>query len=874
MLKILFLVFLSQACEPSTFFDPLKGTCIPCETGCAECTSNKIDLNDNCLSCSDPMKVVLNGNCYYPCELSGDCSICGFECKICNDSGCELCFSPYVINKVRCDKECPDGYFVYNGRCVACDQACNGCKGPFNTDCIQCKNGFESIHGTCKVPMCGDGFKSNGEECDDFSDGNCLNCKRVNCENNQFWGNQSKECGECDEACQGCIGFGPFNCLLCEYGFNYIEGKCVKNFCGDGVLAGEEECDDNDDKMCFGCKIVNCIGAKLLNSEYFSDFSGFFLQFSQEVSCAGCWIFENYWVLGENPMCVCSGSTMKVYSGKNHQVYFNTVLVIGENELGKCNNRIETSVQGLDTNFKVELLGNRHMVLCEKHLNLKVRVFSTGSPQLLYYSWQVVPENQKISEYLRDINAWIPVELLQNQSISFIFTATNYLGQNSTSILNGDYSIFQDLDIISPSLIKATQQHPVFIRTNFKTCENVNQVFVDWEILDDNQTKIEKFGMIAKVWNEKYDYGDFFKVKIKAWVNENRVAEKVVKVLYERAEVEAVIDKRCIRSMEGSVFLSGLKSRYGNSGSGIDYKWTIKSGSSVIFSSNSSEILVNKSKDTLYSVELSVNKSGSVDFDSTTIEFSEKLDSYISADSLKMRKDSSIDFKKTNKSAEWISNLHTNYDKSLDYTRFFYSSQVDGLWVGTDTDCKVPLKIMKAPKNGSFQVYPTEGIAWKTVFKLEANNWDSDYLYQYWYSYGEEYIPITDMIYTSTIYTYLPFTKDLKIKLRVYSIERNFEERVIHVLIKNNQNGLLEIQNSVLKNLHINDFEAQLSAGLILGPCLENFRTGFLNSSLFRRMLYKDPKILSTFSLKLLKIASLASQNLPNTEYIDLYLSY
>lgn len=869
MLKVLFLALLSEACEPSTFFDPLIGACIPCETSCAECTSNKIDLNDNCLSCSDPMKRVLNGNCYYPCELSGDCSICGYECITCYDSGCELCYSPYVIHKLRCEKECPSGYFVYNGRCVACDQACNGCTGPLNTDCIECQTGFELINDACKVPTCGDGFKSVGEECDDFSDGNCLNCKTVNCELSQFWDSQSKQCRPCDVACQGCIGFGPFGCLTCVHGYNFVEGQCVENICGDGILAGEEECDDNKDQKCKGCKVVQCFGAQLVSSEYFSDYSGLFLQFSQEVSCVDCQVFENYWVLGESPKCICTASRMKVYFGESYQVFFNTVLVIGENELGKCGSRIEISVQGLDPNFKVELLGNKHLVQCEKHLNLRVKVFSSGSSQLLSYNWQVIPENPKISQFLKNKNVWIPVELVQNQSVSFIFTATNYLGQNFTSILNGDYSIVQDLDIISPSLIKATQQYPIFMRAKFKTCEKVNQIFVDWEILDDTQTKIEKFGMIAKVWNDKYDFGDFFKVKIRAWVNEDRIAEKVVKVLYERAEIEAVIDKHCVKSMEGSVLLSGLKSRYGSSGSGVDYKWTVKSGSSVIFTSNSSEILIEKSENSLYSVELSASKSGSIDFDLTSIEFSDKLNSYITAGSLKIRKDSCIDFTKTNKSAEWISNLYTNYDKSSDFTRFFYLNQVHSPWVGTDTNCKVPLKIVKAPKNGNFQVYPTEGIAWKTVFQLEAGAWDSGYFYQFFYSYDEEYIPITDMIYSSTIYTYLPFSGDLKIKLRVYSLERNFEEQVIGVYIKDNQNNLLEIQNSVLENLHANDYEAQLSAGLVLGPCLENFRTGFLNSSLLGRKLNKDTKILSTFSSKLLKIVSLASLNLPNTEYLD-----
>jgi len=96
---------------------------------------------------------------------------------------------------------------------------------------IKIRNGFNVFIRVlpANMPKCGDGFRTYPEECDD--------------------GNTKKNDG-CNEECKVEVGY---SCTGGSYGNSVSDTCSVFSECGDGVLSGNEECDDNNKNNLDGC---------------------------------------------------------------------------------------------------------------------------------------------------------------------------------------------------------------------------------------------------------------------------------------------------------------------------------------------------------------------------------------------------------------------------------------------------------------------------------------------------------------------------------------------------------------------------------------------------------------------------------------------
>ncbi|CAD8104639.1 unnamed protein product [Paramecium primaurelia] len=242
---------------------PLSDTCVKCNLNAdydifeGKCKANQIKLTQ----CEFYMKI--SPNLY--------CNQCFPFCIQCYNEVCVKCQEGYYLNqRNQCVSQCGDGILAYDEQCEFNDKDCFSCQiikpqycKYFHEICLLCQYGYylELVNNSC-YSICGDNIVASNEECDDgneFKYDGCYNCK-YQCQ---------QECSDCQLGkCVECVNsfvLNQFiskceNLKLCgdqvELYYDSYTNDCIPR-CGDGILAGKEECEDSNSVPYDGCYECN-----------------------------------------------------------------------------------------------------------------------------------------------------------------------------------------------------------------------------------------------------------------------------------------------------------------------------------------------------------------------------------------------------------------------------------------------------------------------------------------------------------------------------------------------------------------------------------------------------------------------------------------
>ncbi|KCV69814.1 hypothetical protein H696_03274 [Fonticula alba] len=129
--------------------------CAACDGSCRTCRGPG---QEECLSCSGPGAILLEGSCVSSCPPVGFwldesdparrvCRPCGRDCEQCSrDDACTACRAGRVMHHTQpgqrvCLAGCPGGFFAElpagqrQAMCAACARDCHTCTGPGEADC-------------------------------------------------------------------------------------------------------------------------------------------------------------------------------------------------------------------------------------------------------------------------------------------------------------------------------------------------------------------------------------------------------------------------------------------------------------------------------------------------------------------------------------------------------------------------------------------------------------------------------------------------------------------------------------------------------------------------------------------------------------------
>ncbi|CAD8214267.1 unnamed protein product [Paramecium octaurelia] len=191
-----------------------QGACLSCNAG-----YNLDIIGNSCTPVCGDNLITVEEYCDDGNNLSYDgCSLCQFQCQDeCLDCQYGKC------------KKCQDNFFleVPKSRCND-RKSCNEKDGLY----------YDDQNNEC-LTKCGDSIKAGTEQCDDGNEilyDGCFQCLI-----------------SCDKFCAVCQLKG---CEQCQTGYKKIDQQCILD-CGDGLIIGNEECDDGNSLKNDGC--TNCI---------------------------------------------------------------------------------------------------------------------------------------------------------------------------------------------------------------------------------------------------------------------------------------------------------------------------------------------------------------------------------------------------------------------------------------------------------------------------------------------------------------------------------------------------------------------------------------------------------------------------------------
>ena len=191
---------------------------------------NEICKVSNCSSC------LLNNDYYCTACLKEYISVNG-KCIKCNITKCSLCLSENICNR------CEEGYVLINNQCIKNYGSIQFCLKYENNYCSQCEDNYLLYEGKCNLNST---YTQNTSyeklSCTDDS------IRKQVCMQGYYF--KSNNCTHCfDKNCFFC--YDKIGCIICEEGFNLIDGRCLKKAEFNETI---ENCISYDyDGKCIGC---------------------------------------------------------------------------------------------------------------------------------------------------------------------------------------------------------------------------------------------------------------------------------------------------------------------------------------------------------------------------------------------------------------------------------------------------------------------------------------------------------------------------------------------------------------------------------------------------------------------------------------------
>ncbi|CAD8129277.1 unnamed protein product [Paramecium sonneborni] len=263
-----------------------------CETcnqyNCISCLSGYyLDDNFSCISfCGDG--ILAHDE---QCEMDDqNCLSCMFDvpkfCELYFQDNCQRCENGYYVNQYTniCESKCGDGIIAHDEDCEYNNyiefDGCYNCKYTCSQQCLNCINGVCQQCNKSSLLFDGLCYAEENEidlfhECELTLNDECLICQK-DYKLNQY--------GICiSESLESCIQYHNGYCLYCAQGYELYENICNQTYqcqkglyynqelqicessCGDGLITGWEECDDQNMQQydgCYECKFEcdnNCI---------------------------------------------------------------------------------------------------------------------------------------------------------------------------------------------------------------------------------------------------------------------------------------------------------------------------------------------------------------------------------------------------------------------------------------------------------------------------------------------------------------------------------------------------------------------------------------------------------------------------------------